>query len=377
MAHPVDRFAAHLAHLLNNSDGEFVELNAGSLYATLIETLTTRYADNLLYHGTYQTRMDAEEAATRYFDVTIDRRLWLNPGVAWTVAHALLLALARRGADWFDSSVDLARLPVASDTTATPMLPAAQRALWRHLAQADRSIESGNAAAKISQRDGALHLRLGESALPVPEQISLWQAIGASPARMAVLPAGEPFNTFCGVVIDGLRTANRPVQELLGLGLGLCPFDWLEALSINQVRSLRRFLKHLPEARRTDMEAWREAFATSPVSGFADAQALWASPIGGIVRGQRTIASHSSIDDHPDIPDESAGVVQPADTFAEHLAALVAAGVIADIERRLLESIYAGDSLSEAAEAVGLPPQADMATYAMDLLQRVERYAAD
>ena len=75
----VQRFAAHLAHLLNTGD-EFIEINNFALYRTLIRTLAGppdatggRYRDGLLGYALVAGEREPEELAERYFETVLDR----------------------------------------------------------------------------------------------------------------------------------------------------------------------------------------------------------------------------------------------------------------------------------------------------------------
>ena len=98
VSHPVDRFAAHVAHSLNSETAAEVRVEPGRLYAGLTATLAgPRYLNALLYQPSYAWRMDPEEAASRYFDATLARRLWLSGRAERSAAHHLYEALCQRG----------------------------------------------------------------------------------------------------------------------------------------------------------------------------------------------------------------------------------------------------------------------------------------
>jgi len=72
VSHPIDRFAAQVAHSLNSETVAEVRVEPGRLYAGLTATLAgPRYLNALLYQPSYAWRMDPEEAASRYFDATL------------------------------------------------------------------------------------------------------------------------------------------------------------------------------------------------------------------------------------------------------------------------------------------------------------------
>jgi hypothetical protein len=226
-------------------------------------------------------------------------------------------------------------------------------------------ISPGNPAATIRTRRGALWLVVGQARAEVAEQISIWNAINSAPTQLQALPAGEPFNRFCGIVIDAMRTANRPFQELLGLGCGLCPFDWIDVLSVNQVRGLRRFIEVAAElGDLSDVEIWHRAWKTAPVPGHKTVEELWSSEIGQAVRQGGSGTSSVPIEDvENELSRAPDGVVRmggnPSDPpehevlgtadFVQRLRLLQEAGVISEVEHFLLGRLYYGDSLSELA----------------------------
>jgi hypothetical protein len=124
----------------------------------------------------------------------------------------------------------------------------------------------------------------------VPEEMSVWAGMTAGPEMLRTLTPGEPFNRFCGLLIDAFRTVHRPFQELARLGHGLCPFDWLDVLSVNQVRALRRFLGVIDGREIGDPSAWDAAWAQAPVPG-ADRPAVNpGTPTDAVRRRQRLLS---------------------------------------------------------------------------------------
>src|SRR5271163_2575416 len=107
MRYPCDRLAAFMAHCLNSEDSPLVQVNPGALYARLTEAIAARYAEPLLHHPGYAWRLSAEEAAARYFDISLSRRLLLSGKVELSIAHRLFEAMCRRGAEpaWRSASL--------------------------------------------------------------------------------------------------------------------------------------------------------------------------------------------------------------------------------------------------------------------------------
>jgi hypothetical protein len=152
-----------------------------------------------------------------------------------------------------------------------------------------------------------------------------------------------------------MRTANRPFQELLGLGRGICPFDWVDVLSTNQVRGIRRFLENVGLVGEPDTpDLWARAWSKAPVPGFRSASEFWTSEIGHALRngpqaaasppwGRPVTSGEAFIEpgSPPEILDEH--------HFRRQLALLQDDGVISAAERTLLERIYCGDTLTDLA----------------------------
>lgn len=388
MNYPCDRFAAFLAHCLNSEDSALVQLSLGEIYARLTAALAARYAEPLLHHPGYAWRMSAEEASARYFDISLGRPLLLSPRVQLSIAHRFLQVLCERGAEavWRQVLIVREKDPTAEAAQVVPL--GAQRSFEqcrRQLAKLPQTISAGSPSPTIRARYGPIALRLYSLQASVPEEISMWDAVTCAPAVLYPLPAGEPFNRFCSLVIDCVRTAHRPFQELLGLGRGLCPFDWLDILSIQQTRALRKFLRALEESKAADTpENWERAWQEAPVAGFASAAALWQSDIGLAVRQPQ---GRSGIDTAllESLADSASETQEPADYLTEEelLSALdefLAQDCINRAEHALLLGLHRG---VPDTELTGLPEiQAELRRHggsfeslAQDLLKRIETAA--
>lgn len=356
MSQTIDRFAAHLAHSLNSETDRQVQVEPGRLYANLTATLAgPRYLNQLLYQPAYAWRMEPDEAASRYFDATLARRLWLSGRADRSVAHRLFESLVQRGVEPVWQAAELRRQADSGEAAVVqPLVPLAVRAVADRLQAVPADISPGNAAATIRMRLGPLQLGVGASGVGVPEEFSAWDAIKCAPQTLHALEPGEPFNRFCGRVIDALRTANRPVQELLGLNRGLCPFDWLDVLPVNQVRSLRRFLAAIPDGAADTPDAWAEAWSRAPVTGHADAAALWRSEIGQALRASASASPWVDIETVADETLEAPAEVLDRQSFADELRQFVTDGVIDWQEHDLLCALYDGAGLQEALTDTGL-----------------------
>jgi hypothetical protein len=347
---PSDRFAAFLAHCLNSAETPVCTVEPGHIYVVLLDALAVKYKESLLYHSSYRARLTEEEAAAEYFNATLERALWLSNKVDMSIAHRLLGELCRRGVGSPWEGAELRREPEEASEREAIIAIGSFAAVAARLAKLPHSIAKGNPAETIRQRKGALWLVLGAFRTRVPEQISPWDAIVSAPTLIKSLPAGEPFNRFCGVVIDAVRTANRPFQEVLGLGRGICPFDWIDVLSTNQVRALRRFLERIGNA-PDSMDLWLQAWNEAPVPGFKSAAELWSSDIGGALRNPLVNTRSDPIDLIKDDKSSRPDVLERHE-FRQRLEILQRYDVICATDRSILERLYDGDTLAElAAEA--------------------------
>lgn len=346
---PSDRFAAFVAHSLNLSAGDVCDIEPGHIYVSLLDALARRYAGSLLVYSRYASRMSLDEAASRYFAATVERAFWLSNKVEMSVAHRFFLALVRRrlGGAWKGAEIVRSNAAVAADPVVVALAAAGDLdAVVRQIDRLPKQVTRGNPAGTIRDRDGPLVLLVGVRAIELPEEMSLWHAIECSPRRLIRLTEGEPFNRFCGVIIDAMRTAHRPFLEVVGLGRNLCPFDWFDALSVNQVRGLRRFLARVEQGGAPDSrDAWSKAWDGGSVPGFRDLEALWSSEIGHALRQPNAPIVSVAIDEVADdaLPPDVLG----EEEFARELLGLQRDGVIASAERVVLERIYRGEELAD------------------------------
>ena len=109
-----------------------MQVNPGALYARLTKAIAARwYPEPLLHHPGYAWRLSAEEAAARYFDISLSRRLLLSGKVDLSIAHRLFEAMCRRGAEpaWRSASLHSESWP----RRWTPVTPLATREASRRL----------------------------------------------------------------------------------------------------------------------------------------------------------------------------------------------------------------------------------------------------
>lgn len=377
MIYPSDRFAAWLSYDLIWEGGPFPfkKKEDGDLYNRTLAALEGRYANTLLHLPAYHLRMSAEEAAQRYFERILERPLQLSPRVQISVGHQLFEALCQRAADpaWRHASVrrEKAGTPPPGATCA---VPAAVRGMFEQcrarLGELPDGVSRGSPSPALRARHGELVLRLQGLAAPVPEEISLWSAIRCAPAWLS-FPEREAFDAFCCIMIDCMRTVHRPFSELLALKRGLCPFDWLDVLSIQQTRRLRVFLAELGDGPDT-LPRWEQAWERRRVSGFESATDLWHSEIGRALRqpqgrifisneqAEEALAALSADEDPAEVAER--GQLLGEEALREQLDPVVSDGAISAQERDLLLALAREESL-EVEESL-----------ANDLLGRIERW---
>ncbi len=385
MKYPCDRLAAFMAHCLNSEDSTLVRVNSGALYARLTEVVATRYAEPLLHHPGYAWRLSAEEAATRYFDISLARRLLLSGRVELSIAHRLFEAICRRGADEAWSAVSLRRDFASVRGNVAPLSrPDDFDRCARQLAQLPDTVSPGSASPTIRARSGQISLQLGVLTAAVPEEMSTWDAITCGPESLFPLDAGEPFNRFCGLVIDCVRTAHRPFQELLGLGRGLCPFDWTEVLTIQQARALRKFLALLEEHGGVgNPSSWAIAWDRAPVPGFESVELLRQSEIGLALRHVLTDGAIGDTVEADTVEDgeEGANAAEflSADEFGRQLEWLQQDGVIGSMESFVLAQLHRGARLAEVVKRADVKMElrrraTTLDAWLADLQHRIEQW---
>ena len=354
MKYPCDGFAAFIARLLAFSDSPFIEVDAGALYAQITGALAYRFTHKLLLYSIYASRMSREEAAERYWEATVARRLLLTGRVALSMTHHLFEALCQRGSDspWAQSVVRRERLSAVVGTS-DASAPMSFATCVQRLSELPNALSPHSASATIRMREGPLMLRMGGRTVVVPEEISIWDAVVCAPGRLHALPRGEPFNRFCGVVIDCVRTAHRPFMELVRLGRGLCPFDWLESLTTSQTRHLVQFLTAVKGS--DTPSSWELAWEHAPVPGFESSAELWRSDIGLALRhatGEPAATDVRVLAEEPG--EEGESEILSEDAFVEQLDLLLADGLIDQNERQLLMALYDGVDRRELLSVPGV-----------------------
>ena len=338
MSQGCDRFAAFFAHLLNSEDSPVIRVSVGELYARVTDALASRYAQTLLQYSSYASRMSVEEASERYWVTILQRRLPAGHRTELSSGHRLLEALCKRGIEtgWPTSTLQREAQPTPAGSLPLPT-SASFATCAQRLAEVPAHVSRASDTSRARTRP--IVLRMDGQCAVVPEEMSILDAILCAPEAQWALPPGAAFNKFCGIMIDCIRTVHRPFAELVGLGV--CPFDWLDVLSIQQTRALSRFLSTLRSDSRAD---WDIAWEQSPVPGFATAATLRESDIGLALRA----ASSATVFEQLDAPsDQSDSSVLSDESFLQQLDLLRGDQIIDANERNLLIALYNGAEWDE------------------------------
>ena len=291
----VERFAAHLAHLLNASD----ELNAGTLYSRLVKTLSGEsrsstlsnpFVDQLVALQLYAPGTTPEEGANAFIKLVLNRPLFLAGSRHHHKGHELLLALCRRGVDERWQTAELIRSKEPPDIQPRDLprdFASVHGRIIEHCNYRGGRISRGNPAASMRDEFGPLYLKIATSSTEVPEELSLEGAIRCAPTKLRVL-VGAEFDAFCSLMIKAVETANAHYGALVTLGLS--PPDWATEITVNTAKRLSAFMT---EARREAeksgcspdaVDIWEAVWGRRPVPGFSSSTALYNSDVGGQLR---------------------------------------------------------------------------------------------
>jgi hypothetical protein len=301
----VQKFAAHVAHLLNTGD-RAVNLNPGELYRKLLRTLSggsegraegNPYVDTLVALHLLGPDMSADQAAMAYFERVLNRPLYLARRGHHHKGHEVLLALCRRALDgrWQTAQLVRSSTPVPEGDSLEDIGVRLREVLNHHKGR----ISPGNPAASTRAEFGPLYLKLSSGGVEVAEELSLWEAICCAPRVLRVLSPPE-FDGFCSLMIKVLETANAHYGALVTLRLS--PLDWAEELSLNTAKKVSAFLSEVRDValRRQvaaeTVEVWQEVWSLRQIPGFASARAFWSSPVGRTLRLSGAFSKHSQMD---------------------------------------------------------------------------------
>jgi hypothetical protein len=301
----VQRFAAHLAYLLNSGD-DAVVLDPGELYRKLLRTLSgggegrgegNPYVETLVAINLLGPDVSADQAAASYFESVINRPLYLARRTHFHKAHEVLLTLCRRNFDERWTAAELIRSATPISAASDDNLPIDFEGICARIGEVrDRHkgrISAGNPAVSTRSEFGPLYLRLNSTGIEVPEELSLWEAIVCAPRLLRVLAPPE-FDAFCSLMIKVVETANAHYSALVTLRLS--PKDWAEELSLNTAKKLSVFLSEVRglarslNSRAEAIEIWQKAWLTRQVPGFSSVRALWSSALGRAVRNSGALS---------------------------------------------------------------------------------------
>ena len=375
----VQRFAAHLAHLLNTGD-EFIEINHFALYRTLIRTLAgppdatgCRYRDGLLGYALVAGEREPEELAERYFETVLDRGMHLARDNSVHKAHELFLAMCRRGVARGWSSARLVRSD-AEDRRAIDGPPSDFSALRDRVGRLDHAVSGNNPAGTLRSRLGPLRLVVGSGSIEVPEELSVWRAVSSGPFKLGKLSPGEPFNAFCSLVIKAVENANERYGAILRLGLS--PLDWGDDLTVNTAKHVSAFLSAARESGDlwNARETWDGVWDRRKVPGFRSAEEFWGSELG---RALRNLQRPTRVDDggeefpEPDDPDKQ---LLDQSTFEEMLDLCRRDGVVDEFDCWFFSKLFEGETIAELArmpETARRMKPSEIPAYVAELQERV------
>ena len=393
----VQKFAAHLAYLLNSGD-RTVTLNAGDLYRKLLRTLSggtgrrgegNPYVERLVAVHLLGPDMSPDQAANAYFERVLDRPLYLARRAHHHKGHDVLLALCRRGVDARWKAADLGRSSTPLGEAGLRDLPPDFEDVRTRLSEVrDRHkghISPGNPAASTRAEYGPLYLRLASTGTEVAEELSLWEAICGGPQGLRVLDPLE-FDAFCSLIIKALETANAHYGALVTLRLS--PLDWAEELSVNTAKKVSAFLSEVRAvaeklgASAEAVEIWEEVWARRQVPGFASARAFWSSPLGHALRVSGTVSRPAAPEpeEEEEEEDEDAAKIDRS-AIPDMLQRYVRAGILDSYDVWLLRQL----SRNRTLQQLGRSPRtlfkfgrAEIPeSYIDELRERVRRYRAE
>ncbi len=393
MRRPALVFGGFIAHALNDRyfaispGGSELLIDAATVLDQLLEMLGRdeddsvsvsghhryqKYLSTMLYYSQYSDRMSPMEAADKYFEATLDRPMFLSATVLKTAAHRVFELLCQRaGGDW--ATAELVRRPGDVSKVRPLRVPHEWNEVVQRLGTCDHSVSQSNAATTKREEHGPLVLICGAAEVLVPEEMSLWQAICLGPRRVRYLAPGSEFEVIKSAIANAMQSLNRNIQEILSLGHGLCPFDWLD-LPVNQIRGVGAFLKAVKQFGGQDVtRTWEQAWAISPVPGFRnDLDAFRSSDLGQALRMQRQKTTRNDFDrvgvddegfagdsaadlcsaaqqgdESPREEDTDDGVMIMLDDFESCLRERLAEGRINRLEADLLRQVYQDESLDD------------------------------
>jgi hypothetical protein len=382
----VQKFAAHLAHLLNTGDGS-VNLDPGELYRKLLRTLSggsegraegNPYVDTLIALHLLGPDMSADQAAAMYFERVLNRPLYLARRAHHHKGHEVLLALCRRGLDrrWQGAELVRSSTPLPDDNLFEEVGARLREMRDRHKGR----ISPGNPAASTRTEFGPLYLKLSSAGVEVPEELSLWAALCCAPRVLRVLSSPE-FDAFCSLMIKALETANAPYGALVTLRLS--PLDWAEELSLNTAKKVSAFLSHARDlAQKAEVtadseEIWQKVWPSRQIPGFSSARAFRSSPLGRALRMSGALSSAAPLDrEEKEEGEEEAKLDKAAIPSMVHR--YVRQGALDSYDAWLLRQLTKAKTLQQLARSPRTLFKFGRAeipeTYVQELLERVRHH---
>jgi hypothetical protein len=196
-------------------------------------------------------------------------------------------------------------------------------------------------------------MRVGASAIEVPEELSLWEAICAAPHTLRLL-AGAEFDEFCSLMIKAFEAANAHYGALVTLRLS--PQDWAEELTVNTAKKISAFLSEVRAlAQNFDttpegVEIWQKAWPSRQVPGFASARDLWSSALGYTLRNSGVLSKPESPDKDEEDENEKEVNMDLA-TVPDTLQQYVRHGVLDSYDAWLVRQLSNRKTLAQLAKA--------------------------
>lgn len=332
-------FSAHVAKILNTPgpDG-WVRVRPFALWMRLMRTLAhgrdgehRRRILGAHLMGLDSEGEDAEQAAETWMREVLQRPLRIRAGRQAQQAHLLLEALIRRAPGMEDARLMRGGEPPDGEPPAL---------------LADLAVRLGRLAAAREVKGAPLRLEVEGAALPVPPELSVWEALEHAPPLMRVLATPAEQDPFFHLMIRAMETAN--VLWGRSVALGLSPKD--HDLSVNQIKSLQAFVAAAGGRRtRPERAALEAAWAKSPVTNFRSLDAFLADPVGRELFAGFSQPSLTPFDEARDaeIPAEESRLTLDDETLRRNLKILRARAVIDDLDLQIYDALLKERALKD------------------------------
>ncbi len=388
----LDDFAAHLTHKLDAGTAGIVTMEPGRWYRELIDLLAGQghrgqvYYAHLVSGALAAADRSPEETATAYFTMVLERRLLLAAGEEMHLGHKLLRRLCRRGVERGWSAAEMRRSKGAVAAASRFAEPRDFPDVAAALAAIDPTTSKGSAAPNTIKAKGPLWLTVeDEHAANVPEEISIWQAIVASPRKQRASATKAEFDEVCSLMINALDTANKHYGFLVRLGLP--PIDWASELTTNTLRQLSKFKTAVMEVsggEMNDRPAWEAAWNRVDIPGADTLDEFWSSPVGKAMRmaeiARRTAGSEG--EGETIAGDDVEGALLDHASFAGLLNEASLDGVLNTVEVWIMQQVKLGRELAELQKdlrVVSLVSERGLSIeeFVDELAERLQAWAQD